>query len=234
MPGFNNGVMWADNVRFDGNAYPGAVTTDGQLLIGSTASPNIKVGTPTGSGGITITPGSGTLSIGFSPGTVEQFVYSKTSAAIECATVMPWDDTIPQNTEGDEVLTATITPKNINNYLVIDFVGIGSSNLAYPCCVALFQDAVANAIAATTWGCNDGKDYSQNYNVPISLKYVMAAGTTSSTTFKIRVGCGISSGAGSGAYINSFFDTGSVAQLRVFGGVAATSLTITEYRNISP
>jgi len=232
MPGFNNGVVWADNVRFDGTGYPGAVTTDGQLLIGSTASPNIKVGIPTGSGGITVTPGSGTLSIGFSPGTVEQFVYSNTSAAIECATVMPWDDTIPQNTEGDEVLTATITPKNTNNYLVIDFVGVGSCNLQSPCCVALFRDAVANAIAATTWGCDDGKEYSQNWNIPISLKFVMPAGTTNPITFKIRVGCSLNGGgAGSGAYINSFYDWG--AQTRVFGGVAATTLTITEYRNTS-
>ena len=226
--------MWADNMRFDGAGYPGAVTTDGQLLIGSTATPNVKVGIPTGSGGITITPGSGTLSIGFSPGTVEQFIYSNTSAAIECATVMPWDDTIPQNTEGDEVLTATITPKNTNNYLVIDFVGVGSCNLQYPCCVALFRDAVANAIAATTWGCDNGKEYSQNWNIPISLKFVMPAGTINPITFKIRVGCGIGAGAGSGAYINSFYDSGSVAQVRVFGGVAATTLTITEYRNISP
>ena len=231
MPGFNNGVMWADNVRFDGTGYPGAVTTDGQLLIGSTAAPNIRVGTPTGSGGITITPGAGALSIGFSPGTVEQFIYSNTSAAIECATVIPCDDTIPQNIEGDEVLTATITPKNANNYLVIDFVGVGSCNLQSPCSVALFQDAIAGAIAATAWGNCDGKEYSQNYNIPISLKFVMPAGTTSPTTFKIRVGCSISTGAGSGAYINSFYDSG--AQLRVFGGVAATTLTITEYRNTS-
>jgi len=61
MPGFNNGVMWADNVRFDGTGYPGAVTTDGQLLIGSTASPNIRVGTITAGSNIAITPGAGTI-----------------------------------------------------------------------------------------------------------------------------------------------------------------------------
>lgn len=232
MPGFNNGVVWADNVRFDGAGYPGAVTTDGQLLIGSTASPNIKVGIPTGSGGITVTPGSGTLNIGFSPGTVEQFIYSNTSAAIECPTVMPRDDTIPQNTEGDEVLTATITPKNTNNYLVIDFVGVGSCNLLAPSCVALFQDAVVNAIAATTWGTDYSAECFQEANIPITLKFVMPAGTTSATTFKIRVGCSLDGGgAGSGAYINSFYD--GAAQTRVFGGVAATTLTITEYRNTS-
>jgi len=63
MPGFNNGVMWADNVRFDGVGYPGAVTTDGQLLIGATVAPNIRVGTLTAGTGIAITPGAGTISI---------------------------------------------------------------------------------------------------------------------------------------------------------------------------
>lgn len=46
MPaGFYNGeVMFADNVRFDGGTQPGQVTTNGQLLIGSTVAPNIRVG----------------------------------------------------------------------------------------------------------------------------------------------------------------------------------------------
>lgn len=61
MPGFNNGVVWADNVRFDGTGYPGAITTDGQLLIGSTASPNIRVGSITAGSNIAITPGAGTI-----------------------------------------------------------------------------------------------------------------------------------------------------------------------------
>ena len=63
MPGFNNGVVWADNVRFDGTGYPGAVTTDGQLLIGSTASPNIRVGTITATAGtgVGVTAGAGSL-----------------------------------------------------------------------------------------------------------------------------------------------------------------------------
>ena len=55
--------MWADNVRFDGTGYPGAVTTDGQLLIGSTASPNIRVGTITATAGtgVGVTAGAGSL-----------------------------------------------------------------------------------------------------------------------------------------------------------------------------
>lgn len=43
MAGFSNDIMYADNVNFAGGKTA-TVTTDGQLLIGDTASPNIKVG----------------------------------------------------------------------------------------------------------------------------------------------------------------------------------------------
>jgi len=62
MPGFDTGsVMYALNVDFTGNSLTSGspqVTTNGQLLIGSTATPNIKVGT--------LTSPLGTLSIGYS------------------------------------------------------------------------------------------------------------------------------------------------------------------------
>lgn len=64
MAGFDN-----DNVYFSGIDTRGVkpvvnqMTTDGQLLIGSTASPHIKVGTLTAGTGIAITNGSGSITI---------------------------------------------------------------------------------------------------------------------------------------------------------------------------
>ena len=66
MAGFENQVLVATNVNFDPGSPPnnGQVTSDGQLLIGSTASPNIKVGNLTSSGGsLNITNGSGTINL---------------------------------------------------------------------------------------------------------------------------------------------------------------------------
>lgn len=60
--------MYANNVRFDGIPYPGEVTADGQLLIGSTASPNIRVNTLTAGSGIGITNGPGTIQISSASG----------------------------------------------------------------------------------------------------------------------------------------------------------------------
>lgn len=62
MPGFDTGsVMYALNVDFTGNSLTGGtaqITTNGQLLIGSTSVPNIKVGT--------LTSPNGTIAIGYS------------------------------------------------------------------------------------------------------------------------------------------------------------------------
>ena len=64
MPGFDNSVMYADNVDFSGGTPVVAkVTADGELLIGSTASPNIRVATLTAGAGIGITNGAGSITI---------------------------------------------------------------------------------------------------------------------------------------------------------------------------
>jgi len=55
--------MYADNVSFDGTKRGAPVTADGQLLIGSTASPHIKVGSLGSGSNIVITPGSGSISV---------------------------------------------------------------------------------------------------------------------------------------------------------------------------
>ncbi len=64
MSGFDNEVLYANNVDFSG-AFPvsGKVIADGQLLIGSTASPNIRVSTLTPGAGINIQNSSGSIVI---------------------------------------------------------------------------------------------------------------------------------------------------------------------------
>ncbi len=59
MAGFDNNIMYADNVDFTGSVAPSAkVTTNGELLIGSTIAPNIQVGS--------LTSPLSTISIGYS------------------------------------------------------------------------------------------------------------------------------------------------------------------------
>ena len=106
-----------------------------------------------------------------------------TIASTSGTSTIPLDNTIPQNTEGSQITTLSITPKNTANRLVIHcHIPTGNLSSAYNI-IALFQDSTANALA-----CQDTVIASANYHYSIDLWYEMAAGTTSSTTFTVRMG----------------------------------------------
>jgi len=132
-------------------------------------------------------------------------------------TPLPLDDTIPQNTEGDEYITRIITPTNAGNTLIIETViNISSTNSDNSMQIALFQDSVANALAAT-WAARDGTTTAE---CQVTLRHVMVAGSTSAITFKVRAG---TSSAGTTTFNGQ-------SSARIFGGVMSSSITITEVR----
>jgi len=100
------------------------------------------------------------------------------------------DDTIPQNTEGAELMTVAITPNNSSNILVIEGIMncgyTANASSASPKILALFQDSTANALASVMW--EDTNNANANGRYQLTFRHRMAAGTTSSTTFKIRAG----------------------------------------------
>jgi hypothetical protein len=148
-------------------------------------------------------------------GKVLQVVNTSTGAASTTTSTIPYDDTIPQSTEGLEVMTATITPSNSSNKLRIDVVVNFSTSSGYPI-AALFQDSTANALAAV-----NGPPVpfnSSSFSDTVAFTHYMTAGTTSSTTFKVRVG--VNTGT-----LGFNCDTSGI---RKFGGVMSSSITITE------
>lgn len=146
---------------------------------------------------------------------VIQIVTASRTTVLNCSAAMLRDDTIPQNTEGAEVLTATITPQSATSRLVFNFSGFATIvSTSVTVTAALFQDSTANALAAVCLRNSTGMD--------ISLQYSMTSGTTSATTFKIRVGNGNSTG--------SVYLSGDSAGTQLMGGVACATLTIVEYR----
>jgi hypothetical protein len=116
---------------------------------------------------------------------IVQRATANTTSSLSGTTTIPLDNTIPQNTEGDQVLTVSITPKSTTNKLVINFSAFGTASAAITLVAALFQDSTANALYTTTWNYRSGASGEMN---GLHLRYEMAAGTTSSTTFKVRVG----------------------------------------------
>ena len=150
-----------------------------------------------------------------SPGLVVQTSTTMDGVSNTGTTVLPVDDVDPpQNTEGDEYITKSITPTSATNRLIIEFIGfaahsVSGGNLT----AALFQDSTANALAVGYI-----EPASANDMMPLHVKYEMAAGTTSSTTFKVRIG-------GSTAGTLTFNGSGGSG---LFAGTIASSLSVTE------
>lgn len=150
---------------------------------------------------------------------VEATPYTANAAII---TAIPMDDTIPQNTEGYEILTVSITPTAAANRLVIE-VFLPSvyrhESTTSEVALALFKSGSASAIAA-----------SNNYFLVaptaddaglingMNLRHEMSATDTNSQTFTVRIG----PNAGS-VYLNG------IGATRRFGGVQAARMAITEH-----
>lgn len=151
---------------------------------------------------------------GVAYGTVLQVVNTLNTTYSSSATTMPFDDTIPQSTEGFEILSASITPKSASNKLKISvYANLSTSTTGgVGVAMALFQDSGSNAIASSI-----ATLYTVGAALNIPLVYYMTAGTTSSTTFKVRAGCNTGS-----TYVN-----GTNAN-RIHGGTAVSSITIEE------
>lgn len=148
---------------------------------------------------------------------VVQVVNFQTGAVATGSTIIPLDDTIPQNTEGDQVMSLAITPTSAANKLKIDVVVFATGNQANSWVIAaLFQDAIAAALAAFA----NFQPVGTAGNSSVFTHY-MTAGTTSAITFKVRIGRDAST-----ASTVSFNGGGGVG--RLFGGVMASSITITE------
>jgi len=158
----------------------------------------------------------GTGAITFSPAKTKQTVSTMVVSSTSGSTTIPLDDTIPQNTEGNEFMTLAITPTSATTKLQIDVrIQLTNGTADIHMITALFQDSTANALAAAALGINNSGN---NQNSPMSLTYVMTSGTTSATTFKVR------SGADSGT---TYFNSRSGG--RELGGVLTSSIVISEY-----
>ena len=142
-----------------------------------------------------------------------QQVHTQTGAVNTGTTVLPSDDTIPQITEGDEYMTLAITPTSATNKLIIEVVFFGARSGAELLTAALFQDATANALAVSAADIKNA-----NMLTLVAFNHEMVAGTTSSTTFRVRAG-------GASAGTNTFNGSSGA---RLYGGVLASSLRITE------
>jgi len=197
------------SVAISGNASGAGVFT----IAAPNSASNFTLTLPTNTGTMITTASTGQVipKAALPTGSVLQVVNVQSGAVATGTTIIPSDDTIPQITEGTEYITLAITPTSATSKLLIQVVWMGSTT-SPSCTIALFQDATANALAATI----SSAPASQLTTLP--LNYFMTAGTTSSTTFRLRFG------SGAAATTTTNGQSGG----RFFGGVANTSITISE------
>ncbi len=135
---------------------------------------------------------------------------------VACSTILPIDNTIPVKTEGTEVVTVTVQPDAGDSEIELTFTASGSTTAGMFIGAAVFQDAITNALVGSTCieqttGANQKFLFSWTFRVP--------AGSTSSRTYRLRIG----PGATGTAYVN-----GDSAGARLMGGMQVASITARE------
>lgn len=146
------------------------------------------------------------------PGEIIQTASQVTGEVSTGTTVIPLDDTIPQNTEGDQYLVKNISPTSTANLLEISYQLQIAHTVSVVGQSALFQDSVSDALASSTCATVSGSAKA------VALFHRQLSGTTSSTSFKVRAG-------GNGAGTMTF---NGAASARQHGGVLNSYLIIRE------
>lgn len=129
--------------------------------------------------------------------------------------VVPIDDTIPQITEGTELITTTFTMKSVTNILRLRFTGSGTMSAGGSLIASIFIAGDANAKTAT-YGTVPGA----NNEILLSCGIDLVPGVLTPLTISVR--------AGPGSAVNARFN-GDTTQ-RYLGGAAGSILEIQEIK----
>lgn len=145
--------------------------------------------------------------------------YDENNTYNDSGLTVPADDSIPQVSEGLEILSASITAKHADNVIRIEVnVTAAMSNGAATSCIHLHKDGAANAVAAcfinhSISGEADGRNHPHVHH----LVHEEVAGDTSAHTWSVLAG----------ASAGNIRINGGTA--RIGGGVMKSTLAITEF-----
>lgn len=149
-------------------------------------------------------------------GSVVQVVYDYISTWISSTVLMTDTDTPPTITQGTEITSVIITPKSASNLLWIQARTLGYNTTAQTQQIAVFKDAITNAVAASqhySWGAGG--------SIVNTLNHFMVAGSTSPITFSLRAGA-----MGTGVMAVNGSSGGAVG-----GGTMKSGIHITEIQS---
>ncbi len=145
------------------------------------------------------------------PGTTIQTRRNSTGAYAAGTTIIPVDDTIPQVTEGFQIMSQTIVPKFESSVLRINSsISVSASALAR-CSLALFKDGASDALSARTQKIT-------SIQRTMILSHTELASTAVSQTWTTRIG----PDDAKTVYFNGYLGA------RFFGGVMESYINIDE------
>lgn len=147
------------------------------------------------------------------PGQVRQVIRDGTNTMATGTTTIPKDNTIPQNTEGDQYMSASIVASAEMNLIRVQHEGYYAISTAGHLMLAIFRDAGANALRA-----NADHRGSANSTAAGRISTTVKTGSAGSTTFNLRAGLNT-------AGTVTFGGTAGAAEM---GGVAACELVLEE------
>jgi len=158
----------------------------------------------------------GKWTCGNSAAVVVQFHAAEDHTYRSISSTFPYDNTIPQITEGGFIMSTTFTPKKSDSTLIIEgIIAAGTvGNSAGAISGGLFASTQSGALA-TGWNENRGAT-SSGGSAPMVIKHVMPSGSTATRTFSLR---------GSNMEVNGQSD-GSRTDL--YGNSLKTIITVTE------
>lgn len=213
----------AGNITFD-NAVSGLAATDVQAALDEIDAAvdaidfdAVDVDYDNGTSGLVATDVQAALDeivASSSGGLIVDRDYDEYTSGAEISATIPDDDTIPQNTEGTEILSASITPKSVTNRIRVRF----------QCFVGYINDKVATAAAFinsnTDAARSAGVYFTNNDEVKmLCLEFEYVPGTETAQTIAIRVG---KDTAATNMRLNGY-QSG-----RLYGGTAAATLIVEE------
>ena len=149
------------------------------------------------------------------PGGIIQTVAATPYTATDALAVIPADDTIPQITEGTQILTLTITPRSSLSKIRLTFSGFGSINSTAHLSAALFRVGLSDALQTT-----GATIAGVSYHAVLALDWMDNPGVITAVTYTVRAGP-----ASGTAHMNGGSGIG-----RYFGGSAACTLVAQEIK----
>jgi hypothetical protein len=148
-------------------------------------------------------------------GSIIQTRYTEYTANENLTVIIPTDNTIPQWTEGTEIMAPTITPIFSNSKILVSFMGHVGTSVPTWAMAALFRDLEVNAVVTnqTYLSVNGG-------GANLCFTFSDSPGTTSLKTYRIRIGPGGAATLRMNGYSSQ----------PAFGGTMRTTLTLQEIR----